>query len=109
MADIELVIKIPKETVNEIRNNAMFAGSISSDIRWDVTSAIVNGTPLPKGHGRIGDLDALKKDDEVTEWISLNAVRTGKMLKKFSELFIKKIDAAQTIIPAESEGECNGK
>ncbi len=47
MADIEVVIKIPEKTVNDIKDNAMFAGSISSDVRWDVTSAIVNGTPLP--------------------------------------------------------------
>ena len=33
-------------------SDAMFAGTIPSEIRWDVTSAIVNGTPLPKGHGR---------------------------------------------------------
>lgn len=50
MEEIELVIKIPDKTINDIKDNAMFAGSISSDIRWDVTSAIVNGTPLKKGH-----------------------------------------------------------
>lgn len=54
MADIELVIKIPKETVNAIKDNVMFT-AIPSEILWDVTSAIVNGTPLPKGHGRILD------------------------------------------------------
>ena len=66
---------------------------------------VANGTPLPKGHGRLIDADALKKDDEVTEWLSLNAVRTGKMLKKFSELFIKKIDATKTIIEADRSEE----
>lgn len=59
MADIELVIKIPEKTVNEIKDNAMFAGSIPSDIRWDVTSAIVNGIPLEQesktGHWNCGD------------------------------------------------------
>ena len=61
MADIELVIKIPEKTVNDIKDNAMFAGSISSEILWDVNSAIVNGTPLPKGHGRLIDADATLK------------------------------------------------
>lgn len=61
MADIELIIKMPEKTVNAIKDNAMFAGTIPRDILWDITSAIVNGTPLPKGHGRLGDLDALKK------------------------------------------------
>ena len=56
---MELVIKIPKKTVNEIRDNAMFAGSIPSDILWDISRAIVNGKPLPKGHGRLGDLSKI--------------------------------------------------
>lgn len=43
---MQIVIEIPEKTVNEIKDNAMFAGSISSDIRWDITNAIVNGTPL---------------------------------------------------------------
>ena len=38
------------------------------------------------------DADKLKKDDEITLWLSNNAIRTGKTLKMFSELFIKKID-----------------
>lgn len=43
---MKLVIDIPEETVNEIKDNVMFACSIPSDIRWDVTSAIANGIPL---------------------------------------------------------------
>lgn len=43
---MQLVIDIPEKTVNEIKDNALFAGSILSEIRWDVTSAIVNGTPF---------------------------------------------------------------
>lgn len=46
---------------------------------------------------RLIDADELKKDDEVTFWISRDAVRTGKNLKMFSELFIRKIDSAPTI------------
>ena len=42
---MQMVIDIPEETVNEIKDNAMFAGAIPSEILWDVTSAIVNGTP----------------------------------------------------------------
>ncbi len=97
MADIEMVIKIPKEEYEMIVN--------SEDCGLHtLTRAIANGTPLPKGHGRLIDADALKKDNEVTEWISLNPVRTGKMLKSFSELFVKKIDNTKTIIEADKEG-----
>ena len=38
------------------------------------------------------DADELKKDDEINLWLSNDSVRTGKTLKMFSELFIKKID-----------------
>ena len=43
------------------------------------------------------DADELKKDDEITTWLSNDAVRTGKTLKMFSELFIRKIDEQPTI------------
>ena len=48
---------------------------------------------------RLINADELKKDDELILWLSHNPVRTGKMLKMMSELFIKKIDN-QTSIPA---------
>ena len=95
MAFIEVVVKIPEELYE-----ANQKGLEAKDI-WDLRVAINDGTILPKGHGRLIDADTLKKDDEVTEWISLNPVRTGKTLKSFSELFIKKIDAIKTIIEAD--------
>ena len=50
---------------------------------------------------RLIDADALKKDDELTEWKTRDAIRTGKMLKTFSELFIKKIDECPTVCDIE--------
>ena len=52
MANIELVIKIPEEVVTAIQNG--------EDYRYDIHTAIANGTPLPKGHGRLIDADKLK-------------------------------------------------
>ncbi len=46
---------------------------------------------------RLIDADKLKQDDELTQWLSMDAIRTGKMLKMFSELFVKKIDEQPTI------------
>ena len=43
---MKLIIDIPENTAKEIKDNAMFAESIASQIKWDVTSAIVNGTPF---------------------------------------------------------------
>ena len=63
MADIELVIKIPEEEYNRYMNytdnyvDFMFFGTEEMIVR-----AIRNGTPLPKGHGRLIDADAVTKD-----------------------------------------------
>lgn len=58
---MQIVIDMPEKTVNDIKDNAMFAGTIPSEILWDVTSAIGNGIPLPKGHGRLIDADAFER------------------------------------------------
>ena len=39
---MKLIIDIPEETITKIKDNAMFAPNIDSDIKWDVTNAIVN-------------------------------------------------------------------
>ena len=44
MADVELVIKIPKEIMEYIKNN----GCLSVIYNNEVAKAISNGTPLPK-------------------------------------------------------------
>lgn len=93
MSDINLVIKIPKETVNAIKDNAMFAGSIPSEILWDVTSAIANGTPLPKGHGRLIDADALR-----VCFYDSSAYQEGENFCYYS---VKDINNAPTIIEAD--------
>lgn len=41
---MKLVIDIPEEIITKIKDNAMFAPNIDSDIKWDITNAIVNGT-----------------------------------------------------------------
>lgn len=51
--DREIVIKIPEEEYEEIIN--------SEDCGLHIlTRAIANGTPLPKGHGRLIDVIQLK-------------------------------------------------
>ena len=52
MADIELVIRIPENyDLSKIQN-----GSIASKV---ILNAVKNGTPLPKGHGDIVDIETL--------------------------------------------------
>ena len=66
---MKIVIDIPEKTVNEIKDNVMFADNISSDIRWDVTNAIVNGTPLDDVKSEI--MDKAFKDANATGFIFL--------------------------------------
>jgi len=74
MADIELVIKIPEEKYDVIKSDLY--NTFPAEIKEWGLEVIKNGTPLPKGHGRLIDAD---------------------------ELFIKKSNAAKTIIVADKE------
>lgn len=95
---MKLVVEIDEEVIMAVNHHYT---PVENDIK--IYDAIRNGTPLPKGHGRLIDADELKKDDEVTKWVSRDALRTGKNLKMFSELFLKKIDDAPTVIEGEEE------
>lgn len=55
MADIELLIKIDEEIHQAIKTG----NSQNYKVRNIAMVAIENGTQLPKGHGRLGDLDEL--------------------------------------------------
>lgn len=53
MADVELVIKIPKSVYNYVKQ----LGNIPTIDTQCVANAIFDGTPLQKGHGRLIDAD----------------------------------------------------
>ena len=67
---IDLVIRLSEEVYDEILSgieNAEIAGVGLSDL----SIALKNGTPLPKGHGRLFDADALEARDIAPEaWYS---------------------------------------
>lgn len=77
MSDIELLIKIPEE---DYKRGIVMA------------SAIRNGTPLPKGHGRLIDADAISLDD--IGFFSISDYQ--KMVHKLTT-------SCQTIIEADKE------
>ena len=56
MADIELVIKIPKELYESYKGRPPMLGDAGMDM---IAQAIANGTPITKKHGRLIDADAL--------------------------------------------------
>ena len=81
MPDIELVIKIPKEYYEAIMKIPVNQSTADMLI-------IKNGKPLPKGHGRLIDADAM--------WDSYYSNEYD---------FYEALDDIQTIIEAEKENE----
>ena len=61
MSDIELVIKIPEE---EYKNICLMS---KDGIGMALYDWIAHGTPLPKGHGRLIDADALNFNADYNE------------------------------------------
>lgn len=92
MTDIELVIKIPEEVYRYAKK---YNGSSMLTLREEemgvCMNAIANGTPLPKGHGRIGDLDALRCEN--TDFDTYNDYC----------IMFDEIEAAETIIEADKD------
>lgn len=62
---MKIVIDIPKDIYDECNGNVYFPDT--GAIVWD---AVANGTPLPKGHGRLIDAD------DVTAYNNLYEVPT---------------------------------
>jgi hypothetical protein len=86
---IELVIKISEDSYKATCNGWMLPPDVE-----DVVQGIKNGTPLPKGHGKLGDLDALR--EEVSSW-GMNDYEPSD--------FTDAIDQVDAIIEADREVE----
>ena len=56
MADLELVIKIPKEMYKWVNDVNKFFDDYGTS---DFIDLVKNGTPLPKGHGELKDANAM--------------------------------------------------
>ena len=90
MADIELVIKIPEEVYEEYKGKTLD--------RWNHSQLaiyIANGTPLPKGHGRL--IDASKYEDNY-----FNVSFLYDDGNHIHEIYTREIPS---IIEADKEGE----
>ena len=99
MQIIELVIKIPEEKYLWARSLANSGKETNP-----VVLAFGNGTPLPKGHGRIGDLDALETEMS-------NGIKAGLMIEGYESYSnindmddcLECVKYADTIIEADRE------
>lgn len=65
MDEIEVVIKMPKNTYRQIQALAR-SGYFEHDICGNSMRRIANGKPLPKGHGRLIDADKILDEMRAT-------------------------------------------
>lgn len=109
MADIELVIKIDERDVELVRKNFKPAGYsfIPTCIQTEFVSAILNSTPLPKGHGRLIDADDINEkliNKCSVYWsLAMNEKTPDFTTNIKVEDVLEMIKEAPTIIGAESE------
>lgn len=86
MADIEIVIKISEDSYKATCSGSMLPPDVKN-----VIDAIKNGTPLPKGHGKIGDLTKLYNE--------IDKRNKGKNKGKYTGI-LALVGFADTIIEA---------
>lgn len=98
MADIELVIKLDEEQYEFIKQNITMANVKDYPaFLYAICEHVKDGTPLPKGHGRL--IDADKIISEATERMKYPANH------KYMECVIAHMKLAPTIIEADTESE----
>ena len=58
---MKIVIDVPDALVKRF-SDELVENRISKDVNEAILDAFCNGIALPKGHGRLGDLDALEQE-----------------------------------------------
>ena len=92
---MQIVIDIDEEIYNHMKERFMYG---YADTELDkVGLAVRNGTPLPKGHGRLIDADRLLRPDMIRMCYHL---KNGDIAMP-----IVDIEHAETVIPADKEGD----
>lgn len=93
---MKIIIDIPEEVFDEIYNKNYYSLKGKEALRV----AVRNGTPLPKGHGKLKDVDAIKPINAPI------APLTPEDSVHYELIYMKsEIDRAPTIIEADKEGE----
>ena len=96
MADmVEVIIQIPKDEYNCIRN-----GQKTFNTELYLLNAVNAGTVLPKGHGRLFDMDKLLKQVEFKGFIQQDNTHLVTMDRVKNVL-----NNAPTVIEADKEVE----
>ena len=93
---MKLVIDIHKKDYQSILN--------SGQVPYGVVCAIMNGTPLPKGHGDLVDRDAIN-DRFYDIWKELESYSNKPTYKKLLDRWSMCMDTAQPVIETDGGGE----
>ena len=83
MADIELVIKIPEEIRLALINNIPLSIDQQSMCDSYIKHAIINSTPLPKGHGDLIDCRKLQNNIDDKDLKSPKDISKIQTLRKW--------------------------
>ena len=102
MADIELVIKVPEELYEAYKGRPPMLGDAGMDM---IAQSIANGTPLPKGHGDLIDVNRKitisTYDEQYEEW----GEKTLTVLEALNKWSDEGVRVEDVIIPADKGGE----
>ena len=96
---MKIVIDISEEDYKRIQDIPDVFNSLTSR----TYSAIRNGTPLPKGHGRLGDLDELEQ--RISNFVEHDAQITDDYIVARQRFIVDGIRDTLTIIKADRESE----
>lgn len=88
---MQIVIELEETIYNRIKDKHETIWMSDADAIWD---SVVNGVLLPKGHGKLKDVDALYENTEI-----------GHDEDGYACVTWKEINDAPTIIEADKEGE----
>lgn len=98
MSNVELVIKIPESRYRLLQTQART--SLGREKLDEFAEAVLNSTPLPKGHGRLIDADKLVPDGQ-EDFVYYDDDEHNV----FTAVGIAQIECADTIIEADTESE----
>lgn len=102
---MKIVIDISDEQYEIIKKIVKNQNSVCPDTD-SAEKIILNGTPLPKGHGRLGDLDELEAE-------MVNGINAGNYEEGYEEYAhindmddcVECVKYAETIIEADKKSE----
>ena len=101
---MQIVIDIPEDVYTRLFDNGIQDNEIAVDDVCEMARAIRIGTPLPKGHGRIKDIDKIEWYGCTTEFDCPHKDRECKNCDR-AECSKTQVDAIPTIIEADKEIE----